>query len=73
MIRVAVIGAGVFGSEHARVYSEVAGSRLAAVCYIDESRGRTVAQRHNADFVTDYRELIGRVDAASLTVPTESH
>jgi predicted dehydrogenase len=73
MIRVAVIGAGAFGSEHARVYSEVAGSRLAAVCDIDESRGRTVAQSYNADFVTDYRELIGKVDAASLTVPTESH
>jgi predicted dehydrogenase len=73
MIRVAVIGAGVFGSEHARVYSEVSGSRLAAVCDIDESRGRTVAQSYNADFVTDYRELIGKVDAASLTVPTESH
>lgn len=73
MIRVAVIGAGAFGSEHARVYSEVAGSRLAAVCDIDESRGRPVAQRYNADFVTDYRELIGKVDAASLTVPTESH
>ena len=73
MISVAVIGAGVFGSEHARVYSEVSGSRLAAVCDIDESRGRTVAQSYNADFVTDYRELIGKVDAASLTVPTESH
>src|SRR5258706_7312719 len=73
MISVAVIGAGVFGAEHARVYSEIAGSRLAAVCDIDESRGRTVAQSYNADFVTDYRELIGKVDAASLTVPTESH
>ncbi len=73
MIRVAVIGAGAFGSEHARVYSEVASSRLAAVCDIDETRGGTVAQRYNADFVPDYRELIGKVDAASLTVPTESH
>lgn len=73
MIRVAVIGAGAFGREHARVHSGVSGSRLAAVCDIDESRGRPVAERYGADFVTDYRELIGRVDAASLTVPTESH
>ncbi|HLF83983.1 MAG TPA: Gfo/Idh/MocA family oxidoreductase [Blastocatellia bacterium] len=73
MIRVAVIGAGAFGREHARVYSQVSGSRLAAVCDIDESRGRPVAERYGADFVTDYRELIGGVDAASLTVPTESH
>jgi predicted dehydrogenase len=43
------------------------------VCDIDESRGRPVAERYGADFTPDYRELIGKVDAASLTVPTESH
>ena len=73
MIKVAVIGAGAFGREHSRVYSEVADSHLAAVCDIDESRGRPVAERFGADFVTDYRDLIGRVDAVSLTVPTEAH
>jgi predicted dehydrogenase len=73
MIRVAVIGAGAFGSEHARVFSEAAVAQLAAVCDIDESRGRPVAERYGADFVTDYHELIGKEDAASLTVPTESH
>jgi predicted dehydrogenase len=73
MIRVGVIGAGAFGSEHARVYSRSAVSRLAVICDIDESRGRPVAERYGADFVADYRELIGRTDAASLTVPTESH
>lgn len=73
MIRVAVIGAGAFGCEHARVYSEVTGSHVSAVCDIDESRGRPVAERYGAAFVTDYRKLIGTIDAASLTVPTESH
>jgi predicted dehydrogenase len=73
MIRVAVIGAGAFGREHARVYSEVAASELSAVCDIDESRGRPVAESYAAAYVTNYRELIGRVDAASLAVPTESH
>lgn len=73
MIRVAVIGAGAFGKEHARVYSEIAGSHLAAVCDIDESRGRPLAERYGASFVTDPRSLVGKIDAASLTVPTESH
>jgi hypothetical protein len=73
MIRVAVIGAGAFGREHARVYSGVSGSHLAAVCDIDEQQGRPVPEHYGADFVTDYRELLGRVDAISLTVPTESH
>jgi predicted dehydrogenase len=73
MIRVAVIGAGAFGREHARVYSEAAGVRLVAVCDIDESRGRAVAERYGASFVPDHRELIGKVDAASLASPTEAH
>jgi predicted dehydrogenase len=73
MLRVAVVGAGVFGREHARVYSEIGGSRLAAVCDIDQSRGRAVAERYGASFVSDYREIIGNVDAVSVAAPTESH
>ncbi len=73
MIRVAVIGAGAFGREHARVYTESPSSQLVAVCDIDEQRGRTVADRYGSDFVAGYRELFGRIDAASLTVPTEAH
>lgn len=73
MVRVAVVGAGVFGREHARVYSELSGSHLVAVCDIDESRGRPVAERYGAAFVSDYRELAGMVDAVSVAAPTESH
>ncbi len=73
MIRVAVIGAGAFGREHARVYSEAEASHLTAVCDIDESRGRPVAERYGAAFTSNYRELIGKVEAVSLTVPTDLH
>src|SRR5262249_2616510 len=73
MIKVGVVGAGVFGREHARVYSEVARAHLAAVCDIDESRGRSVAEHYGATFIAAYREVIGKVDAVSLAIPTESH
>lgn len=73
MLRVGVIGSGVFGREHARVYHELEESHLAFVCDIDESHGRPVADRYGAAFVSDYRDLIGKVDAVSVTVPTESH
>ena len=73
MLRVAVIGAGAFGREHARVYSEITGLHLAAVCDLDESRGRPVAERYDVSFVSDYRNLIGKVDAVSVAVPTGSH
>lgn len=73
MVRAAVVGAGVFGREHARIYSELPGSHLVAVCDIDESRGRSLAERYGAAFVSDYRELAGMVDAVSVAAPTESH
>jgi len=73
MIRVAVVGAGHFGREHARIYSTSENAQLVAVCDINEASGRTVAETVGARFVTDFRELIGEVDAVSLAVPTESH
>jgi predicted dehydrogenase len=73
MIRAAVIGAGHFGREHARIYSSSESAHLVAVCDINESNGQPVAEQHGAEFVTDYRALIGKVDAVSLAVPTISH
>ncbi|HJQ67908.1 MAG TPA: Gfo/Idh/MocA family oxidoreductase [Blastocatellia bacterium] len=73
MIRVAVVGAGHFGREHARIYSTSEKARLVAVCDINEANGRPVAERFGARFVADFRELIGEVDAVSVAVPTESH
>ena len=34
---------------------------------------RAIAAEREVDWTTDWRELIGRVDAVSLAVPTESH
>lgn len=73
MIRAAVVGAGTFGREHARVYSEVEGAQLAVVCDLDQSRGRATAERFGAAFTADYLELVGKVDVASVATPTESH
>jgi predicted dehydrogenase len=73
MIRAAVIGAGHFGREHARIYANSERARLVAVCDINESNGKPVAERFGASFVADYRELIGKADAVSLAVPTVSH
>ena len=61
--RVAVIGAGSFGKNHVRVVRESARAELKFVVDTDPSR---------AD-VTDYREIIGKVDAAILAVPTSLH
>ena len=76
MLRTAVIGVGHLGSQHARIHASLAGealSEFAAVCDLNESRAHGVAAQWKTDATTDWNALIGKVDAVSLAVPTESH
>src|SRR4030095_11006416 len=43
------------------------------VCDLDEVRARNIAAERNTQAVTDWKTLVGKVDAVSLAVPTESH
>lgn len=72
-IKVAVIGVGHLGSIHARIYSQLEGVKLAGVCDTDEGRGRKIARQFKAQYFKDHRELIGKIDAASVVVPTVLH
>jgi predicted dehydrogenase len=72
-IRIAVIGNGKLGSRHAEVYAKLPGVELVGVCDIVESRAREVAERCRTRATTDYRELLGQVQAASIVVPSFKH
>ncbi len=72
-IRVAVVGAGEFGRNHARVYRELEGADLAGLVDGDAERAAQVAAEFGADVIPDIEALRGRVDAASLAVPTAEH
>jgi predicted dehydrogenase len=72
-IRIAVVGAGYFGRFHANHYALNPRANLVAVVDADEARGRAVAEEFGAEAVTDYRDILGRVDAASIAVPTPGH
>ena len=71
--RVGVVGVGHLGSRHAQIYASMPGARLAAVCDIDPQRARGIARALHAQALTDYRDLLGSVDAVSLAVPTSLH
>ena len=74
-LRTAVVGAGHLGRQHARIQSDLAAEGLtqfAFVCDFDEKTARDIASE-KVEWTTDWRKLIGRVDAVSLAVPTESH
>jgi predicted dehydrogenase len=76
-IRVAVIGAGAFGRNHARVYRQLqqegAGAELAAIVDIDSNRAAAVSREFGNPPCLALSDLRGRVDAASVAVPTVEH
>jgi len=72
-LRVAVIGVGHLGKEHARVYSEIPDAKLVTVIDVDESRAKMIAEKSGAAWQTTFHNLRGRVDAASVVVPTQFH
>jgi predicted dehydrogenase len=72
-IRVAVVGCGEFGRNHARVYREVENAELVGVFDRDEKRAAQIAQEFQTRTFQSLGELRGAVDAASVAVPTVSH
>jgi predicted dehydrogenase len=72
-IRVAVIGVGHLGRHHARILSDLPGARLTAVVDTIEERATAAAAAAGSDVLTDYRSLVGTVDAVTIAVPTELH
>jgi len=72
-IRTGVIGLGYFGSFHARQHAANPKGRLVAVVDADRARAEAVAAQHDTTPLFDPRDLIGKVDAVSITVPTSLH
>jgi predicted dehydrogenase len=73
--RTAVVGVGHLGRQHARIHSNLAAEGLTQfvlVCDLDEKTARETISEE-VEWTTDWKKLIGRVDAVSLAVPTESH
>jgi predicted dehydrogenase len=75
-LRTAVIGVGHLGRQHARLHATLAAegqTNFVSVCDQNPDTARAIAEERNVSSSTDWRELIGKVDAVSLAVPTVSH
>jgi len=72
-LRTAVIGVGYLGRFHAEKLASMPGVRLVAVADANLERAQSVAAVHGCEVHTDYRALLGAVDAVCVVVPTELH
>ncbi|MFI4879337.1 MAG: Gfo/Idh/MocA family protein [Steroidobacterales bacterium] len=72
-IRAAVIGVGYLGRFHAQKYAQARGCELVAVVDSRAQAREQVAGEVKARALSDYRELLGQVDAVSIVTPTPTH
>jgi UDP-N-acetylglucosamine 3-dehydrogenase len=74
-MKVAVVGAGAMGRNHARVYRDMPGVTLAAIVDGDKATAVNMAGLHGCEPYTDHGEMLEVVkpDAVTVAVPTHAH
>lgn len=74
-LRVAVVGAGILGSRHARVFAEQPDCELIAVVDINSVRAEQVAQTHGHGVraFTDYEAMLQSVEVDAVAIATPDH
>jgi predicted dehydrogenase len=72
-LRMAVIGVGHLGKEHARILAGMPEVELVGVADVNIEQAQAVARRLNTQAFADYWPLLNLVDAATIVVPTTYH
>ncbi len=70
-LRVAVVGIGHLGTQYTRIYAELPNVELIGLC--DPVNKEEIARRYKTVWYADYRQILGKVDAVSIVVPTNRH
>ena len=71
MLKVGVIGAGDWGKNHIRIYTE-SDCKLIGIADSDKNK-KQLADSFNIEFFSDYKQLLSLIDAVSVVVPTNMH
>jgi len=72
-LRVGVVGAGYLGKFHAEKYSQMDDVDLVGIADTNSVQAKTVSEKVKTNAYDDYHELMGKVDAVSIVVPTPAH
>jgi len=70
--RIAVVGVGIMGSQHARDLGlhNIPNAQLAAVCDIDKSRADQAAAQYNVPAYYDYHDLLDKAELDGVMIAT---
>ena len=72
-IKVGVIGIGHLGNYHLQKYQKLENCEITAVADMITDRAQKAAGIYKCAAFSDYRAMLGQVDAVSIAVPTSEH
>jgi predicted dehydrogenase len=72
-LRVAVVGVGYLGQHHARLLASMDDVELVGVVDVKPGRAAEIGAKFGVPAFLDARDVLDRVDAVSIAVPTVSH
>src|SRR5687767_3604299 len=72
-LRVGVVGVGHLGKEHARILASLPDVKLVGVADANAEQAQNIARKCGCKAFTDFNELLDRVEAATIAVPTAHH
>jgi predicted dehydrogenase len=72
-LRLAVVGVGHLGKEHARILATLPNVELTGIADVNLEQAQAVARRLGTQAFGDYWPLLNLVDAATIAVPTSEH
>jgi len=72
-LRMGVVGVGALGRHHARILAGMEGVQLVAVADVRPETVEPIAAEYGCAAYQDYLQLLDRVDAAVVAVPTFAH
>lgn len=72
-LKVGVVGIGHLGTYHLEKYDKIDGCVISGVADPDSERAVSAAERYGCRVCTDYRDLVGELEAVSIATPTVTH
>ena len=74
-IKIAVVGVGVMGSQHARDINALENTTLAAICDINQAKADKYATLYDVPLFYDYKAMLenANLDAVVIATPHDSH
>jgi predicted dehydrogenase len=75
VLRVGVVGAGVFGGYHANKYKQAEGVEFVGIYDLDKSRAEALAAQHGVQAFggDELAEFLSRIDAVTIATPAFAH